>query len=154
MSRMPEMNPRRHPPAYYGTLLALILALAWGFSGCQTQRPTWIRTELFFGLTTSNGNLIAESDWNTFLKNKIVPRFPDGLTVFPAHGSWSDAQHITQSEPSRVIVILYPANRFPQIDQMIATVTAEYIHQFAQESILRSDAGVTTTIYTTSSPHP
>ena len=128
-------------------LLGLLAGLTWGGVGCQTPSNSWIRTELFFGLTTSNGTVIADSDWDAFLAKSIVPRFPEGLTVVTATGSWLNAQRQTQSEPSRMSVILYPANQSARVDPQIAKVTSEYIHQFAQESVLRSDTRATTKFY-------
>ena len=95
------------------SLLALLLLFA---SGCATtaaapaagataelrgdqarpaQATGWVRSELYFGVGEESGigdrpqdEPISEARWREFLDKEVTPRFPDGLTVFDAHGQW------------------------------------------------------------------
>ena len=42
---------------------------------------------LYFGSATPEGRVSAE-DWSAFLAETVTPRFPDGLTAWPASGQW------------------------------------------------------------------
>src|SRR5262245_52255852 len=86
-----------------GASLALVLsacALEKGATQDQTRSTppvgveTWIRTELYFGLSIPAGpdgaasSQISERDWEQFVDEEISPRFPDGLTILQVGGQW------------------------------------------------------------------
>lgn len=117
---------------------------------CVAPKPpnsAWIQTELFFGLTTQHGVPIPESQWAAFLDHNITPRFPDGLTVLAADGRWKDTNQVLHAEQSRLVIILYPTADAYDVDKRIRALTSEYIKQFDQESVLRSDSEESTTFY-------
>ena len=149
------MNAQR--PHFGLTHLALVAMLLVPMVGCQTTdaqhstrsvNQTWIRTELFFGLSTRDGTPISTEQWRAFLDHNISPRFPGGLTVVPAEGRWLTSNHLTQGEASRMVIILYPPADSTEVDRNIATVVSEYIQKFNQESVLRGDTKERITIYT------
>ena len=53
---------------------------------------------------------VAEAEWDTFLRDVVVPRFPRGLTVTYAKGHWQAAGEPLQREASRVLEIMYDAD--------------------------------------------
>src|SRR5262245_1459406 len=65
-----------------------------------------IYARLFFGLEGPRGS-VAEAEWDTFLRDVVVPRFPGGLTVTYAKGHWQAAGEPAQREASRVLEIVY-----------------------------------------------
>jgi hypothetical protein len=66
------------------------------------------RTELFFGLSRSNGPEITDARFDNFVDGVITERFPDGLTVLDGSGQFRNASGVTIEEPSRLVILLYP----------------------------------------------
>ena len=100
----------------------------------------WHQTELFFGLMRLDQSIITEREWRAFCDANILTRFPDGLTVIAAEGRYLDATKHMHKEPSRLVILLYPKAGKSDADKKIREITAEYIAQFDQESVLRMDS--------------
>jgi hypothetical protein len=88
---------------------------------------------LFFGLEGPRG-AVAEADWDTFLRDVVVPRFPSGLTVTYAKGHWQAPGEPPQREASRVLEIVYDER--PQHDRRIDEIAATYKTTFQQKSVM------------------
>ena len=97
------------------------------------EQTSAIRTELYFGE-------MAEKTWREFLAEEVTPRFPDGLTWFPAHGQWREKDGRISKETSRVLILVHgrTAPEEEKIEQLRATFTKRYDH----ESVLRVSAPV------------
>jgi hypothetical protein len=70
------------------------------------------------------------------LRHEVVtPRFPDGLTVWPAAGQWRSADGALLHEASWVLNVV----RAPDAtsDMASATIGDAYKKRFHQESVLR-----------------
>jgi hypothetical protein len=107
--------------------------------GCRiaADRQTWTRTELCFGLSKPDRSIISEDQWQSFVDQQIVPRFPEGFTIVSSQGHWwQDGQ--TRAEPSRVVIIMHP--RTPDTDQRIDAIARQYARQFNQDAVLRADS--------------
>src|SRR5688572_10426269 len=87
--------------------------------------PTWLRTELFFGLHQRNGSLVSDEGWRAFLDSHVTPSFPNGLTVVEADGRYRDAQGRIHHEPARILILLYPAHTRADVDAKLRTIAAE-----------------------------
>jgi hypothetical protein len=92
-----------------------------------------IYARLFFGLEGPRGS-VAEAEWDTFLRDVVVPRFPHGLTVTHAKGHWQAAGEPLQREASRVLEIVY--DEASHHDRHIAEIAATYKATFQQESVM------------------
>jgi Protein of unknown function (DUF3574) len=92
-----------------------------------------IYARLFFGLEGPRGS-VAEAEWDTFLRDVVVPRFPSGLTVTYAKGHWQAAGEPLQREASRVLEIVY--DETPHHDRRIEEIAATYKATFQQESVM------------------
>ena len=68
----------------------------------------FLRTELYFGRSRSDGTLVSDDDWKRFLAEVVTPRFPEGFTSLNATGQYKDHSGRIVSEPSEVLVFLYP----------------------------------------------
>ncbi|HXB98424.1 MAG TPA: DUF3574 domain-containing protein [bacterium] len=123
------MNRRIHAPC-------LSLALGLGlFSACASMpHPAWVRDTLYFGLSRPGGAVTPEQ-WQAFLDAEVTPRFPDGLTVWPAAGQWRGASGRTEREASRVLEIVHPAG--PDADAKLQAIRGAYKQRFHQESVLK-----------------
>ena len=107
---------------------------------CAAGLENWTMTELYFGLTWSQG-AITEAEWQDFVAAEIVPRFPEGVTIVPAEGAWrSTRTGQTIRQPSRVLLRLRKDE--PAQETAIAGVIAAYKSRFQQQSVLRVDAPV------------
>lgn len=99
----------------------------------------YLRTELYFGRSRLNGSLVADEEWNSFLKGVVTPRFPDGFTCLKGFGQYRDRTGRIITEPSEVIIFLYPERLKKESRVRIEEIRAAYIKQFEQESVLRVD---------------
>ncbi len=97
--------------------------------GCAQR--TYAR--LFFGLEGPRGS-VAEAEWDTFLRDVVVPRFPGGLTVTHAKGHWQAAGEPPQREASRVLEIVYDER--PHADRRVDEIAATYKARFQQDSVM------------------
>lgn len=129
-------------PAPWLRLLAPGLVLAAALASCGTMlSPTCAPGEehavhdlLYFGTAMPEGSVSA-GEWNRFLADTVTPRFPDGLTVWPAQGQWRGANGQPVQEASWVLSLVHPESA--EADRAIAEVVAEYKARFRQEAVLR-----------------
>ena len=56
-----------------------------------------VADRLFFGRAIPGGGLVSEAEWTAFLANVVTPRFPDGLTVCPTEGQWTDPRGVSSA---------------------------------------------------------
>jgi|SRR5688572_17698111 hypothetical protein len=92
-----------------------------------------VYARLFFGLEGPGGS-VAEAQWDTFLRDVVVPRFPNGLTVIHAKGHWQVPGEPPQREASRVLEIVYDERSHR--DRRIEEIAATYKATFQQESVM------------------
>jgi hypothetical protein len=115
-------------------LAALLLA------GCATSLPRQagatasIDDRLYFGRNIAGGGAVADADWDRFVVDAIVARFPDGHTVWRADGAWRDSTGAVIREPSFVLELIHPDDR--SSDAAIEAIIAAYKKLFHQESVL------------------
>jgi hypothetical protein len=130
-------------------ILLLLLTTVSTTAGCRvsasveppgskkTPENTWIRTDLYFGLSKRGGAIIPDEEWNKFVDEQVTPRFPDGFTVTSAQGHYlQDGQVIV--EPSKVLTIMHRGAAH-DADDRINAIVKEYCQRFEQDSVLRSD---------------
>jgi hypothetical protein len=119
-------------------ILLLALALASGANAqlldCRSgQRPTEV-VQLFFGRNIGNRLGVSESAWSRFVEREIVPRFPDGHTVFDATGRWRDrAANRVVREPSKIVEIVLPGT--PEDMAHLNEIVEAYKSRFKQQSV-------------------
>ena len=97
--------------------------------GCAQR----IYARLFFGLEGPRGS-VDETEWDTFLRDVVVPRFPNGLTVIHAKGHWQAAGEPPQREASRVLEIVYDERS--HADRRIEEIASIYKADFQQDSVM------------------
>jgi|SRR5271165_6212715 len=122
-------------------LAGLVIALAAGQnavadeSTCPlpNQKQTLV-VQLFFGQSIKNRGPVTPKEWNSFLRRKVTPLFPDGFTVYDAHGQWLNTEtHLVSREHTKVIVIA--TEDTPPIRINIAEVSDAYRKIFHQQSV-------------------
>lgn len=100
---------------------------------CSPLGTAYMRTTLYFGLARPTGT-ISEAEWQTFLREDVTPRFPDGLTVLEGNGQWRRSDGSIGRENSKVLVILHDDK--PSTQQSLQTLVMRYKQVFAQQSVL------------------
>lgn len=93
-----------------------------------------VKESLYFGTVTRGGS-IPPSEWAAFLERAVTPRFPQGLTWWPASGQWRTGKGEILREATYVLEIVRPLD--DRGDKAIAELIAEYKSAFQQESVLR-----------------
>ena len=128
-----------------GLLPAIVLALAGcavaPVPSCAPGQQAMRAELLYFGTSMPRGTVSPEA-WRGFVDEVVTPRFPDGLTTWPADGQWKPAAGAALREASWVLSIVHRPD--PASDAAIAGIAEAYKTRFQQESVLRvsSDACV------------
>jgi hypothetical protein len=127
----------------------IVLLLAMAASACAPPRPpagpaaasgaaadtAWVSDVLYFGRSIPGGGSVADAEWEAFLREVVTPLFPDGLTVWEAHGQWRGVDGQVAREDSRVVQVVHRPSGVA--DSALARIAAEYRRRFRQESVLR-----------------
>lgn len=98
--------------------------------------PVLIQEELYFSQCSPSDRILGQQ-FQAFLQQMITPRFPDGLTGFPARPICSEQSSLLPMPQSfGQVVSLLHANGAPQ-QQAIGQIIADYQQRFPQSSVLR-----------------
>jgi hypothetical protein len=98
-----------------------------------------MRTTLYFGLTRPAGS-VSEAEWQTFLREDVTPRFPDGLTVWEADGQWRRPDGSIGRERAKVLLLVHEDSS--SVRAALGEVVGRYKRAFQQESVLWETARV------------
>ena len=119
------------------TLAAALGACAsapWPAPACASGQQPMTSELLYFGTAVPQGNVSAD-DWRGFVDAVVTPRFPDGLTAWPASGQWKPAGGAMVHEASWVLNIVHAPDA--QSDAAIAEIVDAYRKRFHQDAVLR-----------------
>ena len=100
------------------------------------EGPSWVKTELYFGLSKPGGR-VTEQEWEAFVREFVTPRLSEGLTVVDGYGQWLPPQQPLVKEDSKIVVFVHKADG--QHEKAIEEVRSEYKRRFGQQSVLRVD---------------
>ncbi|MGH8518509.1 MAG: DUF3574 domain-containing protein, partial [Panacagrimonas sp.] len=123
-------------------LLWALLGSTALLGGCASlQRPACTSSEqhrvselLYFG-TAKPGGVVSAQEWSAFLASEVTPRFPQGLSVWPAAGQWQSADGSLTREDSMVLNVLHADSA--GAEAAIQAIVAAYKMRFEQEAVLR-----------------
>ena len=104
--------------------------------GAELAGDPFVRTELFVGLSRPGGR-ISQRQFDRFVDEKVTPRFPDGLTLLSGRGQFRLDDGDIVEEGSKVLLLLHEGGDDRSAD--IDAIRADYIDQFDQQSVLRTD---------------
>ncbi|HUP59623.1 MAG TPA: DUF3574 domain-containing protein [Thermoanaerobaculia bacterium] len=108
-------------------------------TACATMPPAVeeaiVADRLFCGRAIPGGGSVSDEEWDTFVREVVAARFPDGFTVFTAEGQWRGRDGAIVREPVMVIEILHPFDR--ELDRKIAEIADEYRRRFRQDAVMR-----------------
>lgn len=139
------MHLRPFLPAL-GLALALAGCAALPGAGCPADAQPAVNDFLYFG-TARPGGVVSPQEWRAFLAEVVTPRFPDGLTAWPAAGQWRAADGRITREDAYVLNIVHP--RDARSDEALRAIAAAYRSRFAQESVLHVRQGACMTLHST-----
>lgn len=130
-------------------ILLPVLALAVSLTGwrpwpAEAQAGTnapgsastrWVRSEVYFGMSTPGGELISAEAWQEFLNSEITPRFPAGLSIIDTAGQWRNAGGHIDHEAGKLLVLLHPNDA--AADAAIEAIRRTYCQRFQQEAVMK-----------------
>lgn len=122
-------NPSPHPDR---------LNAAGSAESCAPSGTGYLRTTLYFGLSRPAGT-VGESEWQTFLREEVTPRFPEGLTVWEADGQWQRPDGTVGRERAKVLLLIHGG---PAAWADLAALVARYKQRFEQDSVLWETARI------------
>ena len=136
-------------------LLVLLFTALAGFADCRllqraaggpdAEDHTWVRSDLFFGLTIPNNGTnttnISIEQFQDFLDTVVTPLFPDGFTWIESKGQFRNKKGVIIKQKS-IQLIIYSPIQFASFDNLMFVASA-YSNMFDQESVLVTNEGDT-----------
>jgi hypothetical protein len=126
--------------AYIRTIvISTLLLIATGCASvqmnhCAQDEKLSINDLMYFGTTKPDG-VVTPGQWAGFLKNSVIPRFPQGFTTWRASGQWKGSDGKIMQEESFALSIVHLGDE--SSDKAIRSIIREYKLQFSQEAVLR-----------------
>jgi hypothetical protein len=115
-------------------LLVAATACATVREGCAPSERLATSDLLYLGTARPSGAVTPE-EWAEFLRTAVTPRFPQGLSVWPAAGQWQGAGGAVVPDPSFVLSLVHPPDEASEA--AVRAIVAEYKSRFSQEAVLR-----------------
>jgi hypothetical protein len=109
---------------------------------CREGERAAIADTLYFGTDRAVGAVTA-AEWNEFLATTVTPRFPEGLTVWPAAGQWKSGSAIVH-EASYVLSLVHADDAASEIS--VREIMRIYKTRFHQEAVLRARSTACTSL--------
>jgi hypothetical protein len=101
---------------------------------CTDGMRAMVRDTLYLGRNRPDGGRVDDAEWQRFVDDVVVPRFPDGFTVVEASGHWRSGSGAIERERSMLLIVLHGGD--PASSAAMAAVAAEYRQRFRQEAVL------------------
>ena len=130
-------------------LLAVVLS---ALAGCETapaprcaaNEQLSINELIYFGTATPDG-AVTDQQWSDFLRDVVTPRFPQGLTTWPAAGQWRSADGGLTREDSHVLNLVHGGDA--AAEQAVRELVESYKQRFRQEAVLRVKSHACTSLH-------
>jgi hypothetical protein len=97
--------------------------------------PLLIQQDLYFGRNIGTTGRVTEQQFQQFLEEIVISRFPDGVTEYNANGQFLSNDGSLIREPAKVISLIYEDSASNQ--QAIDEIIHAYTQRFQQESVLQ-----------------
>ena len=126
--------PRLETIAVLASALLAAGCASPGGPGCGAGEERSVNDVIYFGTARPHGT-VTPTEWSEFLRASVTPRFPRGLTVWPASGQWLGADGAVTRESSFVVSLVHPDDE--RSERAVRAIAAEYKARFEQEAVLR-----------------
>jgi hypothetical protein len=138
MRRLQSRSARTGTFVFLIAALAVVLSLPARAEDCPVGMTAMRQLELFFGTSIKRRAAVNARAWSRFLASEVTPRFPDGLTIFEAHGQWRGTGGAIVGENAHVLVVLYPPD--DKVEAKIEAIRRAYEKRFDQDSVMRVES--------------
>ena len=101
---------------------------------CRTDERLLVRDTLYFGAALPDGGEVDATAWRQFENDTLIPAFPDGYSVVPAHGTWRSGTGAITSESSRIVIVVHADTTASAA--ALRDIAARYRERFHQQSVL------------------
>lgn len=101
---------------------------------CAAGEQRMVSEMIYFGTQTPDG-AVTSAQWTQFLGEVVTPRFPQGLTVWPASGQWKSTDGSITREASYALNLLHADDAANEA--AIRAIVDDYRTRFRQEAVLR-----------------
>jgi len=126
-----------HPSALLlscGLAVAVAACTSVPKPACASGEQRSVSELLYFG-TAKPGGIVSADEWSGFLAREVTPRFPRGLSAWPAAGQWQSADGSLTREGSFVLHLVHPESEADE--RSVQAIVAAYKSRFQQEAVLR-----------------
>lgn len=111
----------------------LFVLLVISLASCSNSKK-FTRTDLYFGLSKPNGEMVADSAFEGFMNREVTKVLSNGFTVYISKGYWVDENtHQLLHEPSLVINSVNKMNK--RLSGNIDTLREVYKRDFKQQNL-------------------
>jgi hypothetical protein len=120
--------------------LLILAGISMMFYSFKNDESSWVKTELYFGLSRNDSGYVTWEEWQSFHDTVITRAFQSGSTTFEANGRWLNEFGIVISENSKVVVLINEMN--PDVSAKIDSLREKYKRYHHQSAVLRVDQKV------------
>jgi hypothetical protein len=123
--------------AHIATMAAAVVIAGCATSAepaCSAGERRSVDELLYFGTGMADG-VVSDDQWAAFLRDVVTPRFPDGLTTWPASGQWRAGDGSLTLENTHVLNLVHVADQ--ATEKAVQSIIADYKDRFRQEAVLR-----------------
>ena len=90
---------------------------------------------LAFGLGIRDTGFVSDSAWETFLRDVVTPRFPQGFAVYRTDAQWRLDNGTIVKEPGRIIELIHVPDA--ATEAKVLEIADYYVKKFEQEAVGR-----------------
>lgn len=94
-----------------------------------------VKTELYFGRTIGINGFVTDEQWESFVHDRIAPRFPAGFSIIDVAGRWKCVQsgQVIEEQTKLVVLCHHKTNND---DRQLLSIITEYKNLFEQDSVM------------------
>ena len=122
----------------------LLFVVLLAFAGCATA-PSMVSDRLFFGRAIPGGGEVTEAQWNSFVADVIVPRFPEGFAVWRGSGHWKGNDGVEVSEQMCALETWHRPD--PAVNAKLDEIARAYRERFNQDAVILDRTPVEETVW-------
>jgi hypothetical protein len=104
-----------------------------------------VSDRLFFGRAIPGGGEVTEAQWNSFVAEVIVPRFPEGFALWRGSGHWKGDDGAAVSEQMCVLETWHRPD--PAVNAKLAEIARTYRQRFNQDAVILDRTPIEETVW-------